>query len=345
MIVQGEPLRRLVDSVLQALGADADVAAEVATHLVRANLSGQDVHGVARVTHYLDLAEAGSLDPSARPRLVREAQAAALFDAGRGFGQFAAAVALDWCQLRARTSGLAAAAVAGTRDVGRLAEYAERAAAAGMLAVATAGAAGPEAGETMLFGGRTRFLGANPWAFAVPGHKRGLAFDGSTTNISSADVLLIRARGDRLPPDSVYDRFGRTSTDPDDFAAGGGLMPLGGSVAGHKGLGLSLAAALFGGLAMDGDRDAAQLGGVFLIVVDPAAFGDADVYRGRVDATLAAAKASRPGPGRSEVALPGEAEARARSERALAGIRLPETTWAELSAVASRFGITVPPSE
>jgi uncharacterized oxidoreductase len=344
MIVQGGPLRRLADAVLQALGAPSDVAGEVATHLVRANLSGQDLHGVGRLPHYVDLADARSLVPAARPRLIREAPAAALFDAAGGFGQYAGAVALDWCRARAETGGLAAAAVRGAADVGRLGEYTERAAAAGMLALATAGVAGPEGGDTILFGGRTRFLGANPWAFAVPGHQHGLAFDGATTSISSADVLLARARGDQLPADCVYDRFGRPSTDPADFAAGGGLVPLGGAVAGHKGLALSLAAALFGGLAMDGAGDDGCLGGVFLAVVDPAAFGDADGYRSRVDAMLAGAKATRPGPGRSEMVLPGEAEARTRSERARAGLRLPDTTWAELVAVASRFGVPVPAS-
>jgi uncharacterized oxidoreductase len=339
MIVHGEPLRRLVDGILQALGTPADIAAEVATHLVRADLSGSDAHGVTRALYYVAQADAGELTPASRPRLVREAPATAVFDAGRGFGHYAAAVATDWCLARAPAHGLAAAAVR-ARDVGRLAEYAERAAGAGLVAIAAAGSAGPDSGETMLFGGRVRFLGPNPWAIGVPGRELSLAFDVSTSTVSAADVLLARARDEELPAGSVYDRFGRPSTDPADFAAGGGLMPLGGLVAAHKGAAFALGSALLGGLALDGRAGSGSLGGLLLIVIDPAAFGTD--YRDRVDATLAAARSSRPAPGHTEVRLPGEAEARARAERARTGIRLPAPTWAGLTGLAERFSVPLP---
>ena len=316
MIVQGEPLRRFADVILQGMGAPPDVAAEVATHLVRANLSGHDAHGVCRLPEYAALAEAGELRPAARPAIVRETAVAALFDARHGFGQHAAAVALDWCLARAHGAGVAVAAVRRSGDVGRLAEYAERAAEAGVLAIVTAGSAGPDAGETMLHGGRTRFLGANSWAFAAPGRRRWLAFEGSTSTVAAGEVLLARAKGEPLPPDCLYDRFGRPSTDPADLEEGGGLA--------------------------GGDEEAAGIGGVFLEVVDPAAFGDTDAYQARVERTLVAAKSVRPVAGRSEVLLPGEPEARSRTDRGRTGVRLPETTWADLGALAARFGVEVP---
>ena len=60
---------------------------------------------------------------------------------------------------------------------------------------------------------------------------------GATSTLGEADVRLARARGEQLPPDCVYDRYGRPSTDPDDLFAGGGLAPLGGAVAGRLGTG------------------------------------------------------------------------------------------------------------
>ena len=348
MIIEGEALREFADRVLQAIGTPADIAAEVATHLVRANLSGHDWHGVARLPDYAAQVERGALDPAARPRIVRQTALVAVYDAQCGFGPFAAATALDWCLERAREAGLAAAAIRRAGSVGRLAEYAERAAQAGALALLTEGVAGPDAGETMLHGGRARFFGANSWAFAAPGGERSLAFEGSTTTVAAFDVLLARAKGERLAPDCLYDRFGRPTTDPDDLAAGGGLVPLGGAVAGHKGVGLSLASALFGGLAGAdgangaGGADGDHIGGVFLEVLDPAAFGPADAYRERVDGALAAAKAVRPVAGHAEVILPGEAEARARQERARTGLRLPATTRSDLAALAQRLGLTLP---
>jgi LDH2 family malate/lactate/ureidoglycolate dehydrogenase len=166
---------------------------------------------------------------------------------------------------------------------------------------------------------------------------------GATSTVGEADVRLARARGEELPPDCVYDRYGRPSTDPDDLSAGGGLAPLGGAVAGRLGTGLALASALFGGLAMAGEAAAGPVGGVFVQVVDPAAFGDADAYRARVEGTLHAAAGSRPGAGRGEVLLPGEPERRSRAERRRGGVLLPDATWTDLSALADRFG--VPPPE
>lgn len=340
LAVAPEPLYAFTDAICRALGASAEVAAEVAAHLVRANLSGRDVHGVGRLPAYVALADQGRLDPAARPRLVRRTAVVATVDGGGGFGQAAAAVALDWCVEQAPQLGLAASAVGNCGDVGRVCEYADRAAKAGMLAIVTAGAAGRGAGHVMAQGGRERLFGANPWSFAAAGHERSMTFEASSSTVDETDVRLVRAKGESLPPDCVYDSFGRPSADPDELFGGGTLAPLGGGVAGHKGYGLAFASALFGALApRDGDAPA---GGVFLAVVDPAAFGDADGYRGAVDATLAAVKGSRPAAGHSEVLLPGEPEARSREERTRAGILLPETTWSDLATLGERFGVEPP---
>jgi hydroxycarboxylate dehydrogenase B len=341
--VREEPLRGFVREVCAAMGAPAEVAGEVAAHLVRASLSGDDAHGVARLPEYVAAADAGALAPGAVPRVLRETPVSALLDAGHGFGPYSTAVALAWCVERARAGGLAAAAVRRSTDVGRIADYGERAAEAGVLGVVTAGTAGPGAGAAMLAGGRDRFLGGNPWCLAAPGRERSLVAAGATSTVAEADVRLARARGERLPPDCVYDRYGRPSTDPDDLLAGGGLAPLGGAVAGQVGTGLALASALFGGLSLTGERPAETIGGVFVLVVDPGAFGDAASYRELVEDALRTAAATRPGAGRGEVLVPGEPERRARAERRRAGLLLPDATWTDLSALAARFG--VPPPE
>jgi hydroxycarboxylate dehydrogenase B len=341
-VVREEPLRRFVHDVCEAMGAPVEVAAEVAAHLVRASLSGHDAQGAARLPEYAAEADAGTLAPGAVPRLLRETAVTALFDAGLGFGPYSTAVALAWCVERARASGLAAAAVRRSSDVGRVGDYGERAAEAGMLALVTAGTAGRGAGDAMLFGGRDRFLGGNPWCVAAPGRDRSMVAAGATTAVAEADVRLARARREELPPDCVYDRYGRPSTDPDDLFAGGGLAPLGGAVAGRLGTGLALASALFGGLGMGGDEAGDRVGGVFVQVIDPAAFGDPAGYRDLVDGTLRAAAGTRPGAGRGELLLPGEPERRSRSERRRTGVLLPDATWTDLAALAERFGVTLP---
>lgn len=352
------PLRAFVADVVRRMGADPDVADEVARHLVGSNLAGHDSHGVIRVPQYVAEADRGLLAPGGRPVLLREGEVAALVDARRGFGQFSTMFATEWAIGRARRLGVAVAAVRHSTHIGRLGEYTERAAAAGLVGLVTVGAVGPGVGGVVPAGGRTRFLGTNPWSLAVPGRTHTFVFDAATSTLAEGKVRVARAAGKLLPPDAIVDRDGCPSRDPEAYYAGGALLPLGGALAGHKGYGLGLGSALLGGLGMIGDDDPTLVGaappegedprgriaGVFLQVIDPGWFGDAARYAEQVDAALAAAKrqpAAQPG---GEVLVPGEPEARARARREREGIPLPPATWAELAKVGARFGVALPPS-
>lgn len=343
--------------VFIAMGADQDVASEVARHLVRANLSDHDSHGVIRIPKYVAQADRGELFPAARPTIIRETAVTALVDGHRGFGHFATAFALDWALDRARERGLAASAIRHCTHIGRVGEYTERAGERGYLCVLTVGAAGSGVGGVALYGSRRRFFGANPWSVAVPALGRPpVVFDGSTSMIAQGKIWVARDRGVGLPPGCIVDKQGNPSTDPEDFFAGGALLPLGGEVAGHKGFGLSLVSALMGGLSMIDDPEPTLIGaptlpdadlhgcmaGVFLIVVNPACFGTGERYQAMVSKTIAVAKGVPPAPGVREVLVPGEPETRARNLRQREGVVLPDATWQDLVTVAHRFGVQPP---
>ena len=350
-------LRNFAGEVFHRMGADQDVAAEVARHLVRANLSGHDSHGVIRVPKYVAQADRGELIPAARPALARENDVTALIDGRRGFGHFATAFALDWALAKAQQRGLAAAAIRHCTHIGRVGEYTERAAERGFVCIMTVGAAGSGIGGVGLYGSRRRFFGANPWSIAVPAADRPpVVFDGSTSMIAQGKVWVAQDRGEQLPPGCIVDKEGRPSTDPREFFAGGALLPLGGEVAGHKGFGLCLLSALIGGLSMIDDptptligaptlpdaETAGAMAGTFLIVVSPSCFGEAEHYQQSVSATVEVAKKVAPAPGVEEILMPGELEARARARREREGVSLPEATWQDLVKVGERFGVSRP---
>ena len=348
-----DDLREFTAAVVRGIGADADVAAEVARHLVVANLSGHDSHGVLRLTQYVAELDRGELVPGARPELLSERAVAALFDAGRGFGQHSTMVATQWAADRARDRGIAAAAVRHSMHIGRLGEYAEAMASRGLVGIVTVGSAGPGTGSVAPFGGAARFLGTNPWSFGVPaGGRPPMIFDAATSTVAEGKVRVALAHGAEMPPGTLRDPSGSPTLDPAQLYAGGSLVGLGGDLAGHKGFGLSLAAALVGGLAMIADPEpttagtmrrpevwGTRLAGVFVVAIDPDAFGDADAYRRQVAAVLDAAEASPPGPGVERVLVPGDPERRMRERRSAEGIPLPEATRAELRVIAERFGV------
>ncbi|HVI86162.1 MAG TPA: Ldh family oxidoreductase, partial [bacterium] len=121
------PLQAFAAAVIRAIGADDEIAAEVGRHLIRANLSGHDSHGIIRIPQYVLHADRGDLRPGSRPHVARETAVGGLVDANYGFGHFSTAFALEWAMRRAREHGLAAAAVRHSTHIGRLGEYTERA--------------------------------------------------------------------------------------------------------------------------------------------------------------------------------------------------------------------------
>ena len=58
-----EDLETFVRQVFEADRTPADIAAAVARHMVRSNLSGHDSHGVIRVKQYVAEIEAGDMVP------------------------------------------------------------------------------------------------------------------------------------------------------------------------------------------------------------------------------------------------------------------------------------------
>lgn len=340
-----ESLQAFTGGVLEAAGTPSDIAAEVSHHLIEANLAGHDSHGVQRLPAYVDAAGRGDIKVGARPELVQEREACALFDAHRGFGHYSSKVAIKWALEHATRYGVASVAVRRSGHIGRLGEYTEWAVARGCLAIVTVGNAGPSARWTLPFGGQGRFLGTNPWSLGAPAGAVPYVYDAATTTVAEGKVQLAKARGAELPPDCILDKDGHPSTNPDDLYDGGFMLPVGGRVAGHKGYGLGLGSALFGALSLAGepaqDRADGSAGGVWMLVIDPSAFGDAGIYRARTESSLAALKEVPPAGGVDAVLVPGEPETRSRDRRR-AGIPIPGPTWNALTDLAGRFAVPSP---
>ncbi len=347
-VMESAKLERVVSQCCQAIGADPEIADSVAQHLVRADLSGHPSHGVARLPGYVALADTGELVPSAHPTIVSESPGAALFDAHRGFGQFSTRVALDWAIDTAERIGIALALIRHSQHIGRLGEYAERAAERGAVSIVTVGMAGDGVGAVVAPGTARRFLGANPWTMGVPASDgEHVIVDMSTAVVAEGKIHVQAARGEQLPEGWAVDRRGNPTTDPAAYLDGGGLLPLGSPGAAHKGFGLGLAAALFGSLAVVGDDDLTMIGasvaagadpggrtaGVAVIAIAPWVVAGANGYPAMVTDTLAALHRVAPG-----AVVPGGPE-RASRHGSNERVDLPAATAAELRSLALRLGV------
>jgi LDH2 family malate/lactate/ureidoglycolate dehydrogenase len=337
--VDAATLHRFSCELMCAIGTSPEGSRIVADSLVNANLAGHDSHGVLRLPAYLDGARQGHVDPTSSPTVVSESGATAIVDANRGWGQPAMWLATRTAVARAREHGLGAAVVHNCYHIGRVAPYVESITESDMIGMAMANAAPAVAP----FGGRSRVMGTNPFAWAVP-RAQGSApvcLDVATAGIAEGKLRVARSRGFPIPEGNVVDREGRPSIDPADFYAGGALLAFGG----HKGSGLSMLAQLIGrGLAgmdpsaYDGPRG---VNGPFILAMDISRFTDPAHFRAEVEAQCDAVARCLPAEGVEEVLLPGQPELATKALRERDGIPLPETIWEQLQALSQEHKVAL----
>ena len=204
-------LERLTRDIFAARGVPPDDAAWVATMLVRANLRGHDSHGVIRVPQYAAALKSGTLNPKPQMTLVVDTPTIAILDGDGGFGQVVARRGIGLAIERARAQGLAAVALRGANHVGRLADYAEMAAQAGLIGLLWANARGGL--NVAPWGGAARRLGTNPHAIAVPGPNGvvSMSHDFASSVWAEGKLRVKFNRGETVPPGIMLNGRGEPS--------------------------------------------------------------------------------------------------------------------------------------
>lgn len=341
-------LESLSAAMVGAMGAGASEAAIVARHLVEANLTGHDSHGVGLLPFYARLARDGLVRPSQPLEVVREAPAYLLVDAGLGFGQRAAREAMDLAIGRAQAGGVCALGLRNAAHIGRVGAYGEQAVAAGLASIHFVNVAGHRP-LVAPFGGSDARLVTNPFCAAVPGSERQppVVLDFATSRVALGKVRVALNKGERMPPGTLIDRDGRPTDDPAVMfgaaeADHGAILPFGE----HKGYGMALvcelfAAALTGGLSIhDGHpRPGGVVNNMLAVLFSPDAFGGAAAFRAEVEAIARYVTASPPAPGVDAVLVAGDPERRMRAERGRDGIPLDPRTWGEIREAALALGL------
>jgi uncharacterized oxidoreductase len=336
-------LRAVVSLIVARMGSGAEETETVADHLVGANLTGHDSHGIGMLPAYVRLLQEGLLVPNQTPQTVLDSGALLVIDARRGFGQRMAAEGVGRAIARARELGACVLALRNASHIGRVGTYAEQAARAGCAFTAFVNVADGRDVQAPWACAEAR-LGTNPFCAAVPGTDGpALLLDMATTTIAAGKVRVAYNTGVAVPDGALIDVDGRPTNDPTGFIRDhAGAMPAFGR---HKGSGLAVMCEIMAGAVGGGQRaDQPSTGGILnsmlATVIDLSRLGDAGAVADGVEATKAHIRSSRAAPGFDAVLLPGEPERRATLERSAAGIPVDATTWQEVGAAAGRLGIT-----
>jgi LDH2 family malate/lactate/ureidoglycolate dehydrogenase len=250
---------------------------------------------------------------------------------------FAMRAAID----RARTTGVAAAAVGGSNHCGAMAPYAMLALPADMIGIATTNGL-----PTMApWGSRDRILSINPIAVAIPaGREVPIVLDTSFGAAARSKIVIYKQKGARLPEGWAVDKDGNPTTDP-VAALAGLIVPAGG----FKGTGLALIMGILS-TALSGALYGTALGslergplpgrdGQFVIALNIAAFEDVPTFKARIDAIIREIHESQRAPAFDRVLIPGEDAEDTERDHRERGIPLNEVTLGELTDAARSYGV------
>jgi uncharacterized oxidoreductase len=349
--IPAEKLIAFVTDVFAQAGSSQAEARRIAGYLVTANLCGHDSHGVIRVTAYLRWLAQGNLNPDQTVEVLVDTPSLAVVDGRSGYGQTGGPQAVAIGIKKCKEHGLAAVALRNAGHIGRIGDWAEAAAAEGLISIHFVNAAGSVL--VAPFGGVERKFSTAPYCVGIP--RPGLppiVLDFATSVVAEGKVMVASRGGKPVPAGALVAADGHLSEDPTelygpyspdgprDHSKGTGAIRAFGE---HKGSGLALVCELLGG-ALTGNgatkRNRPMTNGMLAIYIDPVRVDPAQFFDGEVARYVADVKRSRTVVGVDEVLIPGEPEQRTRAERGKNGIPLPEDTWAAIAAAARAVGVS-----
>jgi (2R)-3-sulfolactate dehydrogenase (NADP+) len=317
-------IRRLCDAALVAHGADVSIAAEMARAIAWAEARGNRICGLYYLESYCLQLRSGRVDGQAVPKISQPRASEIRVDAAHGFAQPAFAAALPRALTAVRETGVVSLALHHAHTCTALGYFVEQIAMGGALGLGLTNASPIVAAP----GGKTRVIGTNPIAFAVPDGQGGvqMLFDMSTTTVALGRITMAKAAGESIPEGWALDSAGRPTTDP-EAALQGSLT----SAGGYKGWGFGLmaeilVACLGGGLfsrdvgALKAPEGAPHDLGQYFLLIDP---GQGD-FQDRL-AMLANIVSQDAG-----ARMPGQ------GKRPSPTAEVPEALWRQVEALAAR---------
>src|SRR6201998_3475829 len=184
-----ENLIDFVADVFAHADSSSEEAKRIATYLTTANLTGHDSHGVIRVPVYIRWKKMGSVVPNQTAEVVVDTPSLAVVDGKFGYGQTVAPQAVKIGIEKCKKAGLAAVALRNAGHIGRVGDWAELAAAEGLVSVHFVNAAG-----SLLvapFGGVETRGSPRPYCVGVPREgKDPIVLDFATSIVAEGKVLV-----------------------------------------------------------------------------------------------------------------------------------------------------------
>ena len=345
----------LITEIFQAKSCSDYEAKTIAERLCGSNLKGHDSHGIARVPRYVEWMEKGWVYPNLKPELVIDAGAMACLDAKQGFGQVAGEFAVDEGILRAQKHGVSVVGLRNSGHLGRIGDWAERAADEGLVSFHFVNVRG-----SLLvapFGGSDRRGSTSPLAIGIPVQdNQHIILDMATSTVAEGKVMVAQKGGKPLPQGALIDSSGNLTINPEvmygkisddevpDSENGSGAITAFGL---HKGSGINFMMEMLGG-ALTGSGVSAGIddkekrkfaNGMLSIYISVEKMVDLDYFSKEVQSYADFVRASPASDKNGKVLIPGDKEIITNNDRLANGLPVAPIVWENIKQTAQKLEI------
>ena len=350
-------LHEFTQSVFRKMGCSEEHALKAADSLLSADLRGVDSHGIARLTGYIRLWEAGRVKCDPAMCIIHETPSTAVVDGDSGLGLVVAPFAMKIAIEKARNVGTGWVSVQNSNHFGIAATHAMLALEEDMIGIALTNAS-PTVAPTFSV---ERMLGTNPICVAVPaGEEPPFIADMATTTAANGKLEVLQRKQQPAPSGWIQDAEGNVSTDAATLKKGGAMLPLGGDRehGSHKGYALGAIVDILSGILSGANyapwvppfpaylpMPSQQPGkgiGHFFGAMRINAFRPADEFKQHMDSWIRGFRNAKTIKGQDRVLIPGDPERAFEEKYRKEGIPIHSEVLKELKKIAERFLISFP---
>lgn len=360
VFVPVEVMERVGKATFEASGCSSKEAETIITRLAGANLRGHDSHGVIRVPRYVQWIDEGRQVPNQSIEVMLDQPSFAVIDGRFGFGQSIGEQTVDIGIAKAKQHGVAMTALRNSGHLGRIGDWAERAAAEGIVSIHMVNVRGSLI--VAPFGGVDRRGSTNPFCAGIPMPDNDpIILDFATSLVAEGKALVALKGGKPLPPGALVDADGTITSDPaplygetppgqyPDPSRGPGALRAFGD---HKGFGMNFLMEMMAGAltgsgtagALNEEKNRPFCNGMFSIYVNLEAVTGVPTHMGHPFAEevrnyVDFVKSARPTEPGGHVLIPGEKEKMVMAERLKTGLPLAAEAWDDIVATARSKGV------
>ena len=268
-----DEIYQLANKTLLANGCDQENANILSETIMKAERDGSLSHGLFRLPAYVAGLKSKKIDGKARPEVKKISPSVIKILGNHALAPMVLKVGIPELVKAAKETGVAILAITNSHHMAAMWPETEAIAEEGLVAFACTSykpMVAPAGAKKALFG-------TNPISFAWPRPgKTPVVYDMATASMAMGEVQVAAREGHKVPIGTGLNKDGKETTDPNEIAKGGVILPFGG----YKGSGIAMMVELLAGAllgetfsyetaAKDSNDGGPPAGGEFILAMSP----------------------------------------------------------------------------